>query len=421
MHIFISTIGTRGDVQPYLALAVALRAAGHEPVLATSDNYSDWIRSYGVGVRPVTFNMQAWLQEPEVRAVVDSGNPVRGFALLREAMHRAADALDNVWAGIQESDYVVESGTGAGALEATELLGIPGALAYPLPFAPTRAFPSFFAGVAHRPLGGVVNLLTHHLMHRVLWAGMTGPMTGRWRRRLGLRPWRSYSQRLAFARRQGLPILYGFSPSIVPRPPDWDENQHVTGAWFLPPPPDWTPPPALTAFLEAGPPPVYIGFGSMGEENPKRLSTLALDALAQSGQRGVIATGWGGLSALSTPESVYVVDDIPHEWLFPRMAAVVHHGGAGTTAAGLRAGVPGILVPFARLGDQHAWAARVAALGVGPRVASARRLSAAGLGAAIRTAVTDPAMRARAARLGEAIRAEPGTARAVALIESHAK
>ncbi|MFC6659857.1 glycosyltransferase [Deinococcus multiflagellatus] len=135
------------------------------------------------------------------------------------------------------------------------------------------------------------------------------------------------------------------SPSVVPRPSDWPAHAHLTGAWFLPQGP-WTPPADLEAFLAAGPAPVSIGFGSMGLRDPADTTALVLDALAQTGQRAVLLSGWGGLAAGDLPDHVFAASPLPHSWLFPRVSAVVHHGGAGTTAAGLRAGVPSVITPF---------------------------------------------------------------------------
>lgn len=157
----------------------------------------------------------------------------------------------------------------------------------------------------------------------------------------------------------------------------------------------------------------------MSHEDPERMTHLALRALELSGQRGVLTTGWGGIARQTAPPSVFFVDDVPHSWLFPRMAAVVHHGGAGTTGAGLRAGGPNIITPFAP-NDQPAWAERVAQLGVGLRLPGVKQLTAEKLAEAMRTSVTDSALRARAAALGEKIRAEDGVARAVEIVERYA-
>ncbi len=418
MNILISTFGVRGDIQPYLALAVGLQRAGHRVTLATSNSFSEWIQSYGVTTHPAHFNMQEAMQTPEAQAIVKSRNLPRQLRLLREAMSRSAEAQDVVWVAIQDAGLVIQSPTGSGALEAAAQRDIPAVFASPVPFAPTRAFPSFFLGPMRFSLGRRYNLLTHRLTQRMLWSSIGGPMTKHLRQKLGLRPWRSYGEMLAYARSIGAPWLYGYSAHVLPKPADWDETQHVTGYWFLDPPPAWSPDPDLLHFLESGPPPVYVGFGSMSHGDPQRQTQIALTALALSGQRGVLATGWGSIARQPAPANVFVAGDVSHAWLFPRMAAVVHHGGAGTTGAGLAAGVPNIITPFAP-NDQPAWAERVVKLGVGPRVPGIRQLTAEKLAEAIHLAVTDNGLRARAAALGEKIRAEDGVARAAEIIERH--
>jgi UDP:flavonoid glycosyltransferase YjiC (YdhE family) len=211
------------------------------------------------------------------------------------------------------------------------------------------------------------------------------------------------------------PVLYGFSPLVIPPPPDWGGNVHVTGYWFLEPAVSWTPPADLTTFLDGGPPPIYVGFGSMSSRRPEETTRLVLSALAQTGQRAVLLSGWGGLTKADLPDSVLMIHSVPHDWLFRRVAAVVHHGGAGTTAAGLRAGAPSVIIPF--FGDQPFWGQRVVALGVGPEPIPRQQLTAESLAAAIEEAVTNVAMRRRAADLGEQIRAEDGVARAVEAIQ----
>ncbi len=214
---------------------------------------------------------------------------------------------------------------------------------------------------------------------------------------------------------QKTPILYGYSPSVIPKPPDWGDNVHVTGYWFLDTDDDWTPPPDLLAFLEAGPPPVYVGFGSMSSRNPEETGRIVLDALERSGQRAVVLAGWGGLQMTNVPDTVFRLESVPFSWLFPRVSAVVHHGGAGTTSAGLKAGVPSIIVPF--FGDQPFWGKHVAELGAGPTPIPRRKLTAARLADAIHQAVTDRTMRTSAADLGARIHAEDGVTEAVSVIQ----
>jgi UDP:flavonoid glycosyltransferase YjiC (YdhE family) len=212
-----------------------------------------------------------------------------------------------------------------------------------------------------------------------------------------------------------MPILYGFSPSVIAPPPDWRGNVHVTGYWYLEAAPDWTPSPALIDFLNSGPPPVYIGFGSMSNRNPEEMAGLVIEALKRSKQRGILLSGWSGLRSSDLPDSMLMLDSVPHSWLFEHVAAVVHHGGAGTTAAGLRAGAPSVIIPF--FGDQPFWGRRVAQLGVGPEPIPRKRLTVDRLTHAIQRAVTDKHMCSNAARLGARIRGEDGVARAVEIIQ----
>jgi UDP:flavonoid glycosyltransferase YjiC (YdhE family) len=217
----------------------------------------------------------------------------------------------------------------------------------------------------------------------------------------------------------GAPTLYPFSPSVVPKPADWNPTDHVTGYWFANPPAEWQPPADLAAFLAAGPPPVYVGFGSIPMNDAERLAAIVLRALASSGQRGIVLVGRDGLARLTAPKDVILVDDVPHHWLFPKVAAVVHHGGAGTTGAGLRAGVPAVILP--RTFDQFAWAAQAASLGAALSGGYLQSIKAEALAALISRAVTDPQLRARAAALGKSIRAETGIANAIGIIERHAE
>ncbi|MBN1966070.1 MAG: glycosyltransferase family 1 protein [Anaerolineae bacterium] len=421
MHVVISTFGTRGDVQPFIALALGLQQAGHHVTLVTSDTFTDWIQAYGVDTHPVHYNPQEFVEHPGTQAVMKGrGNPIRAFGIMRDVLGRATGALDELWQVVQKADFVVQSYGGAGALEAAEKLNLPSAITHLFPFTPTRAFPSPFLpfGLSRFSLGAAYNRLTHVAMWRVLWAVVGRPMTGKWRRQLGLRPWRSYGDMYAHARRLQILTLCAFSPLCFPQPPDWDETHRLTGYWFLDAPPTWQPAAELLHFVESGPPPVYIGFGSMNAGDGAKKVRLVLQALAISGQRGVVLTGGGGLARGPAAANVLYVENVPHEWLFPQMAVVVHHGGAGSTGAGLRAGVPGIIAPV--VGDQFVWARQVARLGVGPQSPALKALTAEKLAAVIRAAVSDPAIRKRAAQLGDKIRAENGVAQAVEIIERRA-
>ncbi len=301
------------------------------------------------------------------------------------------------------------------AFHAVDKLGKPVVRAFYAPVSPTRYHSAAFVPDAFR-LGGRLNLWTHYLSRQLLWLMMRRPAN---RLRQGVLELPPLSARDPFGRmdQNAWPLLYAYSPCVGPRPLDWGNWIHVTGYWFLNRPADWYPPEDLVDFLESGPPPVYVGFGSMPSSNPKESTKLVIDALTKAGQRGVLLTGWDGLSRANVPDDFYVIDEAPHDWLFPRMAAVVHHGGAGTTAEGLRAGVPSVIIPF--LPDQPYWGRRVHALGVGPRPILRERLTMDSLAQAVHAAVRDPDMRRRARALGRQIRSEDGVARAVDLLDTY--
>ncbi|HEU4325317.1 MAG TPA: glycosyltransferase [Roseiflexaceae bacterium] len=409
MRILILTLGTRGDVQPYVALGMGLRAAGYDVTLMTETGFAGFVEERGLRFAPLRSELLSLLQTPEGKAAaVGKGNPLK---LLRQVGPMLRRMLDDEWAVAQGIDAVIYHPKAMGGHSIAQKLGIPGILALPLPlYSPTRAFPSLLLPFDN--LGGTLNQLSHRAVLALTRASVSGVLN-RWRKEvLGLPP---AGDELTL---HGRPLLrlYGYSPAVLPTPDDWAGRSIATGYWFLDRPADWQPPAALLEFLRGGPPPVYIGFGSMPAEDARANTALTLEALARAGQRGVLATGWGGLAAAELPPSIHLLEQAPHDWLFPQMAAVVHHGGAGTTAAGLRAGMPTVICPF--FGDQPFWGRRVAALGAGPQPIPQRRLTAARLAEAIRTAVGDPALREHAAALGATIRAEDGVARAIELIET---
>jgi UDP:flavonoid glycosyltransferase YjiC (YdhE family) len=212
------------------------------------------------------------------------------------------------------------------------------------------------------------------------------------------------------------PVFYGFSPAIVPHPADWPASYQVTGYWWPQPPADWSPPAELDEFLDSGPPPVFFGFGDMTPDDPGEFIELATAAGRQAGVRQVIQAGQAGPGPAGRPPSrdSIVIGDLPHDWLFPRMAAVVHHAGGGTTAAGLRAGVPAVTVPV--LGDQPFWAARLAALGAAPPPIPRRQLSIVALAAAIRDTVARPSYQTQAQALSRRLASEDGAAPVISML-----
>ncbi|WP_354643068.1 glycosyltransferase [Kitasatospora camelliae] len=408
MRILIATAGSRGDIAPYTGPAVRLREAGHEVAIATHTRFEGLVRAAGVDFRPLPVDPREELaSDPGQRLLEAGGSPLALARLLhlgRRFMPELGEGL--LAAARQGCDLLLLSTTTAPMGDAVaEALGVQAAGLYLQPLTPTRAFPPAVATT--RWLGRSGNHLAGHAVQAVT-DRLFGPAVAGLRRTLGLRP-----LGVAAARRrsdlQGRPVLFGFSPTVVARPADWPVGQQVAGYWWPHPSADHRPPPGLAEFLDAGPPPVYIGFGSRVVRDADRLGDLLGTALRRSGLRAVVQPGWTGLTVRDA--EVFTVDEVPHAWLFPRVAAVVHHCGAGTTAAGLRAGVPAVPVP-AQLGAPF-WAARLTALGVAAEPLPLRTLTAARLATALRRAVDDPVLRHRARTVAARIAAEDGAARVV--------
>jgi UDP:flavonoid glycosyltransferase YjiC (YdhE family) len=269
--------------------------------------------------------------------------------------------------------------------------------------------PSWFPGQR------LYNVASHLLGGEYFWQHMRSAVNGARREVLDLPAFPLLGPPPSFI--NGIPALFGFSTAVVPKPPDWGEHHHVTGYWFLDHAPDWQPPPDLVDFLESGPAPVCVGFGSMRHPAAEEATDLVLLALERTGQRGVLLTGWGGLTRVRSSERVFAVESVPHDWLFPRVAAVVHHGGAGTTAAACRAGIPSVIIPF--MADQPFWGRRLHDLGVAPAPIPLDQLSAERLADALDVVLTDADLAARATALGERIRSEDSVGRAVEILQEH--
>jgi UDP:flavonoid glycosyltransferase YjiC (YdhE family) len=258
----------------------------------------------------------------------------------------------------------------------------------------------------------LLNLWMGQFAERLVWSIGATTVNALRTQQLGLP---AHTPRSYLAAKHTTPIVYGFSRLVVPRPADWPARVVISGYWFLDEGQAWQPPADLQAFLEAGPPPVYIGFGSMSHRDPQATLRLIVDALQPARQRAVLAAGWSGVRGEQLPDHLFALQSAPHDWLLPRMAGIVHHGGAGTTAAGLRAGKPTLIIPH--MSDQPYWGRRVHELGVGPSPIPRHKLTAAALARGIAALVNDPTQTQRAAALGQAICAEDGIAAAVATID----
>ncbi|SME92898.1 UDP:flavonoid glycosyltransferase YjiC, YdhE family [Streptomyces sp. Amel2xC10] len=400
VRVAVITAGSRGDVAPFTGLGHALVRAGHEVTLVTHERFAPLVAGSGVAFHALPVDPRAELESVRGRGLHRSTTGAgKLLRVVRIARARVGELADEVLAAARGSEVLLVSASVAplGRTIAAGL-GLP-VIELPLqPVAPTREFgPPLLGGGS---FGGPGNRLAGH---GVEWAvdRVFAPALPALRSRLGLPPGRPRTPPTG-------PVLHGFSPLVVPRPRDWRPNLDITGYWW-PYDGERRLPPRVREFLDAGPAPVFVGLGSATVPDPAGLSRLVVRALRRAGLRGVIQRGWSGLAA--DGDDMLTVDEVPHALLFPETAAVVHHCGAGTTAAGLRAGVPAVPVPVQF--DEGFWAHRLHALGVAPTPLPTRRLTAENLVAALTRATGDPRFRARARELGARVREEDGTGRVV--------
>ncbi|WP_136658917.1 glycosyltransferase [Nitratireductor sp. XY-223] len=420
MKILILTIGSRGDVQPYLALAKGLKKAGHAVTLATCERFRDFIENHGITYGFISDDLMKIVDSDEGKALMeDTTNIVRTVSAMIRMRRQVAplqrQAIADSWAVAETvmPDLVLFHPKAVLGPVIGEKLGVPCVLATPIPMiVPTGQFPC--VGFADLGLGGWYNRLGYRVVNFFIKAS-AGKDVRAWREATNTPVKRVNLDYLADQEGLPLPALHAISEHVLPRPADWPQTAIMSGYWFLEAQDDWQPPEALERFLSDGPPPIYIGFGSMSGRNPKRLAAAVVEALRKTGQRGILASGWGGLEARDLPDSILMIDQAPHDWLFPKVAAVVHHGGAGSTAAGLRAGKPTLICPF--FADQPFWGKTVRRLGAGPEPIQQKKVTTDNLADAFDQLIHNGRMRARAKAIGEKLRAEDGVATAVAVIE----
>jgi len=404
MKLLIATYGTEGDARPFAALCRGLMDAGHEARLLADAATLGSAHALGVPTTALAGDIRGMLRpDHAIAGAVAKGG---GFNETARALAKIANENAQSW-----MRTIVEEGEGCDAilvaglaafvgLSAAEYLGAKGIGSGMIPLTPTAAFPSAF--LPPRWVPRVLNRASHGLVNGMLWKAFRDK-TNAARAMFGLPPrkavWKDH------------PMVYGVSPSLLAAPADWPGNAHLCGQW-LAPSPAWTPPDALTRFLAAGDAPVYIGFGSMTGFDNARLLNALIEAM--QGRRALFYPGWSGIDPSALPENFFAIGDTPHDWLLPRTAAVVHHGGSGTSHSAARAGVPSIVTPFA--GDQFFWAERLREAGVAPAAVDGRKPSAHAFANALDFAASET-VRSRARTLGETMRAENGVANAVAVLE----
>lgn len=427
MRITLIAFGSRGDVQPHIALGAGLQTAGHSVRVVTHAMFEPLIRSLGLEFSPVEINPRDVVDDKAGQDWLGSG---ANFLQFFQHFSRIAEpliqqAMRDCWHASQGSEMLVFSPLAIGvASSIAEKLGVPYWVGAGQPLTPTRAcaIPFFPRAPAWLPFGrGLYHRSTYLWSAQLYWRLLLRPMNKARREVLDLPPlspnW-LYDQ----LRKQAIPMLYYFSPTVLPRPVDWNERNQLTGYWYLEDSPGtlstWLPSPELVKFLASGQPPIYVGFGSMHSPRSMQMTKIVLTTLEKTKQQAVLATGWGGIGEAicdrDLPENIFVLDYVPHDWLFPQLSAVVHHGGAGTMAAAVRAGVPAVIIPF--FGDQPFWGQRYYELGVTPAPIPHKRLTVERLARAIQLATGDEAIHTRMQALSERIREEHGVRRAIEII-----
>ncbi|KAH8645806.1 glycosyltransferase family 28 domain-containing protein [Xylariales sp. PMI_506] len=413
LKITCLTIGSRGDVQPYIALCKGLLAEGHQPRIATHAEFKGWIEGHGIEFAPVAGDPGELM-----RLCIENGTFTLAF--LREANSTfrvwLEDLLGSAFDAVKGSDLLIESPSAMAGIHIAEALSIPYFRAFTMPWTRTRAYPHAFVTPEHK-MGGAYNYVTYVMFDNVFWKATAGQIN-KWRKTtLGLPP-----TTLEKLQPNKVPFLYNFSPSVVAPPLDYSDWIRVTGYWFLDEGNDWTPPPDLRDFIEQarkdGKKLVYVGFGSIIVSDPAKMTQEVIDAVLKADVRCVLSKGWsdrmGGTSSApepTLPPEIFQIKSAPHDWLFAQMDAAAHHGGSGTTGASLRAGIPTIIRPF--FGDQFFFGGRVEDLGVGICL---KKWGAASFAKALWEACNSERMIVKARVLGESIRKDNGVDTAIQCI-----
>ncbi len=415
MIVTIFAYGTRGDVQPYFALAIALKKAGHTVRMPVEKLYKKDIEENGLDYLESTAgSFQDLFRRPAIEKAIASKNRLKIITTFyKEVKSFAKDYFDELCRVSPGSDLLISSPYGFGVDDIAEKLGVHFIYTAFGPLCPTTQFPCLLG--PNFPDVGFLNRFSHKMVQQLLWQ-MVRPFISKWRKKtLGLKgsPFLGPYKKIY---RGPAPVLFEYSPSFIPRPLEWPKNVHVTGFWRIDDQEGWQPPKELVEFINSGSKPIFIGFGSLKDNSRERITKVILEALEITGQRCVLGAGWNNIgSGEQLPSNIFKVDYVPHFWLFKQMAVIVHHGGAGTTGEALRAGVPSIVTPA--VGDGFFWSRMVYKAGVSPKPISYQNLTAENLAGLIKEALNDKNMQTRARELGSQIQAENGTQCAIRILE----
>jgi sterol 3beta-glucosyltransferase len=412
--VALVAVGSRGDVQPMVVLGLGLKSAGYDPTIIAGSDFEQWVESFGLNYQSLGVNMQDVMNEDMGRNWANSGgSPSASLKVLQTLLDQYGKPIkEAIWEEGQRSDVIMSNFlTDSLAMTVAETFDIKHIMFMLQPLMPTKYGGSHTNSVMQG--ASLINSLATNLIIGVLWNRVFGGYANGVRQELGL-PKISFFEYIK--RFKQTPSILAFSPNVVPTADDWHENSHQTGYLFIEDEPDWQAPEDLLAFLDDGEAPIYLGFGSMSAVDPKMTLDMMLKAIADTGQRAIIHSGWAGLSTDNQADHIYFLDSAPHAWLFPKMKALVHHGGAGTTATSLRAGVPTFIIPH--LGDQTYWGLRMPQLRVGPKPVPRPKLTSEKLADGIRQMVNDTTMQSTADKLGQAIRQENGVQKTVKAVKT---
>jgi UDP:flavonoid glycosyltransferase YjiC (YdhE family) len=443
LNIVIHVVGSRGDVQPFLALGLVLKNQyGHRVRLATHGTFKKFVEENGleffdIGGDPAEL-MAFMVKNPglipgmkSIRAG-DIGKRKKGMAEIVRGCWRSCADQSEAGADDEQDDKdknttnpkpfvahaIIANPPSFAHIHCAEKLGIPLHLMFTMPWSPTSEFPQPIANIKSlQTSGGGANKLSYTIVEMMTWEGL-GSVINNFREESLDLPELSQAAATTAIHRLRIPYTYCWSPALIPKPKDWGRHIDIAGFYFLPLGSNYQPENDLAEFLAAGPPPVYIGFGSIVVDDPNAMTKMMFEAVAKTGQRALVSKGWGGLGGdeLGKPDDVFMLGNCPHDWLFKQVSCVVHHGGAGTTAAGIASGRPTVIVPF--FGDQPFWGAMVARAGAGPKPIPYKDLTADALAEAITFALKSETLD-RAKELGERIRDETGAETGAAAFHAH--
>jgi len=409
MKLTVITYGSEGDNRPLVALCCGLQNAGHDVLFLGERSIECFANRSGIPFQALDGDMKATVQPggPLHRLMNEGGNPgSMAKACANFATVNTRSWMSSLLSAAQNCDGIIFSGfAGYVALSVAEYLNKPVIGAGLFPVSPTKEFPSSL--IPPLPLPGWLNYFSHKTMMGILWHLFRRSINEARKDVCGQSP-----RRKAWS---GYPIAYGISPCLLSQPQDWPEAWQMCGAWYQPDC-SWSPEQALTDFLNGGEPPVYVGFGSMSGFDSKRLLTILSPALA--GRRVIYAPGWSEYDASLLPAETFIIGNIPHDWLFPRVSLVIHHGGAGTSHAATKAGIPSLIIPFS--GDQFFWAHRLAQIGVAPKPKSMIKIDTPTFTKMLKDA-GNHTMIEKSRVLAQCMEAEDGVGRAVRHIERFIK